>query len=188
SSSIDGSESLPTGRRAIFGLWGSFAEKRRRKLQAQMQTDLPAYAAACLMIRTKSGEVRRLVLNPAQRHIHQQLEGQRGATGKVRALILKGRQQGCSTYVGGRFFHRATHERGIRVFILTHEEAATQNLFEMVERFHDHCPPEEKQSTGAANARELTFDALDSGYRIGTAGTKGVGRSSTIQLFHGSEV
>jgi hypothetical protein len=169
-------------------LWRRLAEKDRRVTTARMRTDLPAYAAECLMIRTKCGEVRPLVFNRAQRHIHTQLEAQRAATGKVRALILKGRQQGCSTYVGGRFFHRATHERGIRVFILTHEDAATQNLFEMVERFHEHCPPDEKQSTGAANARELSFDALDSGYKIGTAGTKGVGRSSTIQLFHGSEV
>ena len=49
--------------------------------------------------------------------------------------------------------HRATHERGIRVFILTHEDAATQNLFEMVERFHEHCPPEQKQRTATANAQ-----------------------------------
>jgi hypothetical protein len=34
----------------------------------------------------------------------------------------------------------------------------------------------------------LTFDRLDSGYRVGTAGTRGIGRSSTLQLFHGSEV
>ncbi|MEH2501230.1 hypothetical protein V1290_000041 [Bradyrhizobium sp. AZCC 1578] len=45
-----------------------------------------------------------------------------------------------------------------------------------------------KPSTGAANAKELNFDALDSAYKVGTAGTKGVGRSSTLQLFHGSEV
>src|SRR5262249_56894979 len=72
--------------------------------------------------------------------------------------------------------------------ILTHEDAATQNLFEIVERFNTHCPAEAKAQTGAANAKELWFDALDSGYKVGTAGTKGVGRSSTIQLFHGSEV
>ncbi len=34
----------------------------------------------------------------------------------------------------------------------------------------------------------MVFDALDSGYRVGTAGTEGVGRSETIQYFHGSEV
>ena len=186
--SIDTSNSWPGARDTNEKLAEGLVEAVRRRTQAEMRADLPAYAAKCLMIRTKSGEVRPLVFNRAQRHIHEQLKAQHAATGKVRALILKGRQQGCSTYVGGRFFHRATHEHGIRVFILTHEEAATQNLFEMVERFHENCPAEEKQSTGAANARELTFDALDSGYKIGTAGTKGVGRSSTIQLFHGSEV
>ena len=45
-----------------------------------------------------------------------------------------------------------------------------------------------RPSTSASNAKELFFDQLDSGYKVGTAGTKGVGRSSTIQLFHGSEV
>jgi hypothetical protein len=185
---IAAAKHLPGRRDALVALARGLAEAGRRRTKARMRTDLAAYAAECLMIRTKSGEVLPLVLNRAQRHIHAQLEAQRAATGKVRALILKGRQQGCSTYVGGRFFHRVTHDRGMRVFILTHEDAATRNLFEMVERFHDHCPPDEKQSTGAANARELFFDALDSGYTIGTAGTKGVGRSSTIQLFHGSEV
>ena len=60
-------------------------------------------------------------------------------TGKVRALILKGRQQGCSTYVAARFYHRVTQHPGRRDFILTHEEDATQNLFAMVERFHQNC-------------------------------------------------
>lgn len=41
---------------------------------------------------------------------------------------------------------------------------------------------------GNANAKELLFKALDSGYRVGTAGTKDVGRSATIQMLHGSEV
>lgn len=128
------------------------------------------------------------MFNRAQRYIHERLEEQKAKIGRVRALILKGRQQGCSTYVGARFYHRASHSRGIRVFILTHEDQATQNLFEMVDRYHSHCPDLVKPSTGAANAKELFFDGLDSGYKVGTAGTKGVGRSSTIQLFHGSEV
>ena len=45
-----------------------------------------------------------------------------------------------------------------------------------------------RPATGAANARELVFDGLESGYEVGTAGTKDVGRSKTLQLFHGSEV
>ena len=161
---------------------------RERKIRRRLRDDLEYYAAKCLRIRTKAGSIHPLIFNKAQRYIHSRLEEQKARTGRVRALILKGRQQGCSTYVGGRFYHRTTHGRGLRTFILTHEDAATQNLFEMVNRYHEHCPALVKPSTGAANAKELNFDALDSGYKIGTAGTKGVGRSSTLQLFHGSEV
>jgi hypothetical protein len=161
---------------------------REKAIRQRLKSDLEHYAARCLKIRTKSGEIKPLIFNRAQRYIHSQLEGQKEKTGKVRALILKGRQQGCSTYVGARFYHQASHQRGLRVFILTHEDAATQNLFEMVNRYHDHCPDLVRPSTGAANAKELNFDQLDSGYKVGTAGTKGVGRSSTLQRFHGSEV
>jgi len=135
-----------------------------------------------------SGAIRTLAFNRAQRHIHARLEEQRQKTGRVRALILKGRQQGCSTYVGARFFHRAMNLKGLRVFILTHEEAATQNLFEIVQRFYDNCGKDVRRATKVANAHGLIFDELDSGYMLGTAGTRGVGRSSTVQLLHGSEV
>ena len=161
---------------------------RERAIRQKLKSDLEHYAAKCLKIRTKSGEIHPLVFNRAQKYIHSRLEEQKAKAGKVRALILKGRQQGCSTYVGARFYHQASHQRGLRVYILTHEDAATQNLFEMVNRYHDHCPALVRPSTGAANAKELNFDQLDSGYKVGTAGTKGVGRSSTLQRFHGSEV
>jgi hypothetical protein len=157
-------------------------------IRQRLKDDLAHYASRCLKIRPKAGSLVPLVFNRAQRFIHERLEEQKARTGKVRALILKGRQQGCSTYVGARFYHRCSHSKGLRVFILTHEDPATQNLFEMVERFHEHCNELVRPSTGTANAKELYFDLLDSGYKVGTAGSKGVGRSSTIQLFHGSEV
>lgn len=158
-------------------------EARRR-----LRDDLEFYSKNCMFIRSKSGSVQALRFNRAQAYIHERLEEQKAATGKVRALILKGRQQGCSTYVSARYYHASSWRRGVRTFILTHEDAATQNLFEMVNRYHENCPEFVRPSTGAANAKELLFDGLDSGYKVGTAGTKGVGRSSTIQLFHGSEV
>ena len=71
---------------------------------------------------------------------------------------------------------------------LTHLQDATDNLFGIVQRFHDHCDEEVKPHTAASNAKELYFDLLDSGYLVATAGSREVGRSDTIQLFHGSEV
>lgn len=150
--------------------------------------NFPIYSQEFLFIRTKTGDIQPLLLNRAQRRLHAKIERQKKTKGKVRALILKGRQQGCSTYVGGRFYHITSNNRGLRTFILTHEQEATANLFDMVERFHELMHPAFKPHIGASNRKELIFDQLDSGYRVGTAGTKGVGRSATIQLFHGSEV
>jgi hypothetical protein len=161
-----------------------------RSIRQRLKDDFPHYATKCLKIRTKDprGGPQPFVLNHAQEYLHGRFESQRERTGKVRALVLKGRQQGISTYIGGRFYWRTTHSKGLRCFILTHEQDATDNLFGMVERYHEHCPALMKPSTGASNAKELSFDRLESGYAVGTAGTKAVGRSQTIQLFHGSEV
>lgn len=163
----------------------SILQARRLRLQS----DFHYYARNCLWIRPKSGgEVIPLVLNEAQRYLHSRLEDQRKRLGKVRALVLKGRQQGISTYIGGRYYWRSSHTKGTRVFILTHEQDATDNLFGMVDRYHSRCPEFVRPSTSAANAKELSFNLLESGYAVGTAGTKAVGRSQTVQLFHGSEV
>lgn len=152
----------------------------------RMRDDFVQYAPVCLKIKTKAGTIVPLTLNKAQLYAHAMMEDQLKRTGKVRALILKARQQGFSTYVGGRFYHRASLNSGVGVFILTHEQAATDNLFNMVARYHEHTPL--RPATGAANAKELVFKKLDSGYSVATAGQKAVGRSKTIQLFHGSEV
>jgi hypothetical protein len=58
----------------------------------------------------------------------------------------------------------------------------------MAQRYHENCPNALKPNTGTSNAKELIFDKLDSGYKIGTAGTDTVGRGTTLQYFHGSEV
>lgn len=146
------------------------------------------FARTCLRIRTKSGGVTPFLLNQTQKYIHQKIEEQRKKVGKVRALVLKARQQGVSTYSNGRFYHRVTHSKGKRCFILTHEQSATEELFSMVERFHENIQHDMRPETGASNAKELYFNKLDSGYKVGTAGNKSVGRGSTIQFFHGSEV
>lgn len=148
--------------------------------------DFLHYAPTSLKIRTKAGKITPLALNTAQKYLHKRLEAQRETKGRVRAIVLKGRQQGCSTYVEGRFYWRTSKTPGVRAFILAHEQDASDNLFEIANRYHEYDP--QKPVTKSANAKELDFADLDSGYRVGTAGTKAAGRSQTIQYFHGSEV
>lgn len=150
--------------------------------------DYPIFSECFLRIRTKSGAVNPFVLNRAQLYLHDRLEAQLKETGKVRAIILKGRQQGCSTYVQGRFFHKVSTQRGKKAFILTHEADATKNLFDMTKRFYDMLPPGLVPTPDTSSAKELNFNALSSGYAVGTAGNRAVGRSQTIQLMHASEV
>lgn len=154
----------------------------------RLKNDFEFYSRNCLFIKTKSGKVEPFTLNKAQLYIHQQIEDQKDRTGKVRAIILKGRQQGCSTYVEGRFIHKTTFSIGKQSYILTHEDEATKNLFSMAKRYYDNLPSFVKPSIDASNDKSLRFNNLDSGYRVGTAGNKTVGRSMTNQLFHGSEV
>ena len=165
----------------------SLSPKARENL-LRLRDDFEFFAAHCLKIRTKTGQVVPFRLNRAQRFLHQRLEAQRRKTGRVRAIILKGRQLGASTYIQGRYYWRLWGARGLKAFILTHEQEATDNLFLMAKRFHDNCPPEFRHPTQAANAKELAFAGRDCSYAVATAGTKGVGRSATLQLFHGSEV
>lgn len=155
-------------------------------MRARLALDLHHYARTNLKIRAKLGQVIPFELNEAQKYLHARLEDQLQKTGSVRALILKGRQQGCSTYVEGRFYWRAARTPGVRAFILAHEQDATNNLFDIANRYHENDP--DAPVAEKANAKELDFAELDSGYRVATAGTKAVGRSQTIQYFHGSEV
>lgn len=156
-------------------------------IRQKLKDNFIHYASRCLSIRTKLGEIKPFELNAAQRYIHKRLEDQKGQTGKVRALILKGRQMGCSTYVGARFYHRTTYNRGTQCFILTHALDATNNLYKMTQRFYENTPELVRPQVSTNNSKELIFGGLDSGYKIGTAENKSVGRSSTIQLFLGSE-
>ncbi len=149
--------------------------------------DFKKFAPKFLVIRTKSGQPKPFAFNRAQIYLHERLENQRLETGKVRAVILKGRQAGCSTYIQARFFHQVITSRGKKAFILTHDKEATKNLFSMAQRFYENMEQGLIPKADTENAKELYFKEFDSGYAVGTAGNKSVGRSQTIQLFHGSE-
>lgn len=157
-------------------------------IRKKLRDNFPHYASKCLFIRSKDSTIIPLELRQTQLFLHQACEDQKARTGMVRKIVLKGRQQYISTYTQARFYHRVTHGFGLRCYILTHEQDATDKLFEMAQRFYALCPELVRPELGPSNAKELIFSGLDSGYAVGTAGSKGTGRSGTFQLFHGSEM
>jgi hypothetical protein len=148
---------------------------------------LSLFAKNFLIIHDKSGAEVPLILNRAQTYIDERLEAQRLATGKVRALILKGRQQGCSTYVQARYFKYTVTKRGKKTFILTHLSDATRSLFGMTKHFADSLDNDLFPQPSKNNDNTLAYDSLGSGYRVGTAGSAEIGRSMTNQYLHLSE-
>lgn len=148
---------------------------------------LEEFAPAFFKIADKSGNLTSFKFNRAQQHVHSKLESQLKTLGYVRANILKGRQQGISTYISGRFFHKALIIPGTQAFILTHMGDATRSLFAMTKRYNNNLPEGLAPKPDKDNENQLLFNKLNSGYRVGTAGSKEIGRSMTNQLMHLSE-
>lgn len=149
--------------------------------------DLLQFAPAFFKISDKEGQIIPFKFNRAQLYVHERIEAQLKRLGYVRVLILKGRQQGISTCIQARYFHRVLTVPGTQAFILTHMSDATQAIFEMAKRYNNNLPEGLAPKANKDNDNRLVFDKLNSGYRVGTAGSKQIGRSMTNQLLHLSE-
>ena len=164
-------------------------DPRLKQIRKQLLTDFPFYAKSALKIRTKEGEIKPLALNPAQKILHDAVEKQIASEGKVRVIILKARQQGLSTYVGGYLYHSVSQRKACKAMVITHHADSTRALFDMTKRYHEHCPPILKPHTKYSSRKEISFDILDSSYVVSTAGgDKSVARGETLSHLHCSEI
>ena len=158
------------------------------------QQDFALYARSCLKIRTKDAGIARLDLNRSQRMVHERISRQRREQGRVRAVILKARQQGVSTYVAGRFYRAVTMRPGIESLVVADERKRSEKLFEIYDRYNRELPPALKpKQRFATKGKHLVFDdpsggGLSSQVGVETAKDAEVGRASTIQLLHLSEL
>ena len=160
-------------------------EQVARKLKASF----PLYAKNILKIVSKEGEMTPLVLNRGQMWLHQRLEQQMQAQGNIRALVLKARQVGISTYVEGRFFWRITQNRNANAFVLSHLAESTNSIFQMVNFFYQNIGhPAFKPPLQSQTGSSLVFQDINSRYRVGTARSTQTGRGQTNRFVHGSEV
>jgi len=154
----------------------------------RLREDFDFYAKHCLKIRDKESQIVPLRLNEAQKILHEVVERQLRTTGRIRVVILKGRQQGLSTYVGARNYFNVSQHRAKKAAVVTHTSDSTNTLFDMTKRYHVNCPEYIRPSTSRSSKKELLFGQLDSAYRVATAGGDGVMRGETITDLHASEV
>ena len=154
--------------------------------------DFNYYAQHALKVRTKPNEkgeslVAPFVLNRGQRRILERVDAQMTTRGFVRIIIVKGRQMGSSTFVEGWIYHRVSQRKAQRALVVAHDAPATKTVFEMTKRFHENCPEILRPETRYTNVKELSFNILDSSYRIATAGGDGIVRGEMINVAHLSE-
>ncbi len=164
------------------------AEARRKATRKRLLSDFEFYATKALKIRTKDAQVVPFKLNRAQKRLLEAALRQWEETGRIRIVILKARQLGFSTMVGGFLYWWLSQHRATKGIVVTHHGDATRALFDMTKRYHTSVPDFLRPSTERANAKELKFDKLDSGYMVATAGADTIGRGETLQAAHLSEV
>ena len=172
-------------------------EKEKRSLLKDYEDDFAKFAEEQIKIITKDASQGFVPfqLNKCQQEITRVLEEQRKETGRVRAIVLKARQQGISTYCAGRVFWKSYFTPHARSVVMAHDSATSDALFNMsknlIKNMGGDLSPEERKS----NAKEVIIhspamadsDAVAS-YRLYTAGSPEAGRGTTPTIAHLSEV
>lgn len=157
-----------------------------------MKLNTKKYIEEFIKIKNKDGKIVPFILNEPQNKLYDIIKDCHEKKKPIRIIILKARQMGFSTATGAIMFKNTSTKANISSGIITHIEEATTNLFNMYKLMYEQLPTPLKPSVRASNSKELIFDTKDgqglkSKIKCMTAGSSGVGRSSTIQYLHISE-
>uniref|UniRef100_A0A6M3INI5 Putative terminase n=1 Tax=viral metagenome TaxID=1070528 RepID=A0A6M3INI5_9ZZZZ len=122
--------------------------------------------------------------------MHDIVEKHAAEKGYIRAILLKNRRFGGSTYIAGRGYYHTTLNFNKNAFIIGHETDSTETLYKMVKLMQEKNPL--TPATLTSNAKELIFDnekgtGLKSEYRLATAKNVDAGKSQGIHFLHISE-
>lgn len=111
----------------------------------------------------------------------------KGLISDISLLVLKGRQQGFTTLVTAYQEACSITKRNFQGFTLADKADNSEAIFQNKAKFPFNQLPELLKPTEKFNnKRQLLFDKLNSSWSVDTA-TANVGRSRTVNFFHGSE-
>ena len=111
----------------------------------------------------------------------------KGLITDISLLILKGRQQGFTTVVTAYQLACSVLNKNFQGFTLADKSDNSETIFQNKAKFPYNQLPKILQPTEKFNNRkQFLFEKLNSSWAVDTA-TKDVGRSRTINFFHGSE-
>ena len=105
----------------------------------------------------------------------------------ISLLVLKGRQQGFTTLVTAYQLSCSILNRNFQGFTLADKSDNSEAIFQNKAKFpYSQLPEALKPSEKFNNRKQLLFEKINSSWAVDTA-TKDVGRSRTVNFFHGSE-
>ena len=105
----------------------------------------------------------------------------------IKLNVLKGRQQGFTTVITAYQLACAILNRNFSGYTLSDKADNTEAIFQNKAKFpYDQLPEKLKHTEKYNNRKQLLFEKTNSNWSVDTA-TKDVGRSKTINFFHGSE-
>lgn len=162
------------------------AELDLKKLQ-RLKDDLPYFAQNYLIIKSKTKGKILFTLNDIQLDFHNKIIARKRAKRPCKFVVVKARQLGLSTYIEARLFHRVLFEKAKNAYILGDKHDTATSIFDMAKRYYDELPACFQIPLKANSSKMLTFET-DSLFRVGTAGADVIGRGTTNNFFHGSEV
>jgi hypothetical protein len=112
---------------------------------------------------------------------------ERGEITEIALAILKGRQLGFTTLITAYQLSCTILNRNFEGFTLADDGDNSEAIFQSKAKFpYSQLPEALKPTEKFNNRKQLLFEKLNSSWAVDTA-TKDVGRSRTINFFHGSE-
>lgn len=110
-----------------------------------------------------------------------------GKIPEISLLVLKGRQQGFTTLVTAYQLASSILNRNFQGFTLADKSDNSEAIFQNKAKFpYSQLPEQLKPTEKFNNRKQLLFSRINSSWAVDTA-TKDVGRSRTVNFFHGSE-
>ena len=177
----------------------STAQVMFRNHLEMVRNNYQAYRKSYLKIRTKESGIRPFSPNLPQLIFEEKLREQARENKPIRAIVLKGRQEGITTDTGGIIFHDTVSRPDRKSVVVSHEPDSTRAIFDIYKTYYDCLPDVIRPMKRYDNTTTLTFDnpkeelrnsnpGLKSSISVFTANKKGGGRSQTIHNLHCSEV
>lgn len=157
-----------------------------------MSINRQQYIEKFIKIIDKNNKLIPLKFNYAQQKLYNTIKELKQQNKPVRIIILKARQLGLSTGTESILFSNTVLGFNIKTGIITHKTEATNNLFKMSKLMYQNLPDKLKPNLENDNKNCLSFNndkgtGLNSEIKCMTAGSSGVGRSTTYTQLHMSE-